>query len=821
MSELIKCPSCGENNPSDLEFCQYCQARLQPLTGALKGADQPIKPGQAPTPKSTSELEPILPQWLRDARESARQDEQAVEKSEEPAQPASSPAPDDFLAGLRSQAAEEEEEMPDWLASITGSVDKSKEPQADTSEVRWVELGDKDDASESSENAPGWLAGLHPAEPQTDEKGEVTDWLHSESQPVQSSQLEDVPAPDFSPPAADDTPDWLRQMAADEEAKSSFIEAQIPPDAPELPLDTPDWLRSLGGMAEQGQSADSIGSSVPASSEPEAPDFSSLEIPAWMKSENDDEKPLQDTTPPWLRDEPASSEGTETPSWLSSAPTIVPSGQEDAPAQESEPVDLPEWLKAAAPQDSVFAQPEEPPAVELEPSSETPDWLDTFKTVEQSQPEAAPIFEESVDTPATFTSDSPAAENMDDLFTEMPDWLSNAMDAPDSSSPTPITNEDAVAPSELPSWVQAMRPVDSGVLQSSSLSSDQTLESRGALAGLQGVLPAVPGYAPTSKPKAYSIKLNASDEQLAHAELLEQILAAETAPESIESLSTLRTSRSLRWTISLLILTAILLMVSMRSQFFSMPVGVPNEVRDVLSFAQSLPQNAAVLVAIDYEPSRVGEMEAAAAPMLDQIVLFSHPRLTFISTNETGAILAERFITGPLADHYKNSGFIHSNLGYLPGGQLGVRAFGQNPVVTAPFDTSLQPAWTSPALEGVTTLSQFAALILITDNADAARVWTEQTETTRGDIPFYVIASAQAAPMIQPYYDSGQLNGVVPGLYGGAIFEQYNAGRPGTARSYWDAYSLGMLLAMALVLGGGLWNLALGLRDRAAAREEK
>jgi hypothetical protein len=75
--------------------------------------------------------------------------------------------------------------------------------------------------------------------------------------------------------------------------------------------------------------------------------------------------------------------------------------------------------------------------------------------------------------------------------------------------------------------------------------------------------------------------------------------------------------------------------------------------------------------------------------------------------------------------------------------------------------------------------------------------------------------------MIQPYYDSGQLNGVVPGLYGGAIFEQYNAGRPGTARSYWDAYSLGMLLAMALVLGGGLWNLALGLRDRAAAREEK
>ncbi len=84
-----------------------------------------------------------------------------------------------------------------------------------------------------------------------------------------------------------------------------------------------------------------------------------------------------------------------------------------------------------------------------------------------------------------------------------------------------------------------------------------------------------------------------------------------------------------------------------------------------------------------------------------------------------------------------------------------------------------------------------------------------------------MISSAQSAPMIQPYYASGQIGGLVSGLYGGAIFEQSNAGRPGTARVYWDAYSMGMLLAMVLILLGGLWNLALGLRDRAAAREAK
>ena len=98
---------------------------------------------------------------------------------------------------------------------------------------------------------------------------------------------------------------------------------------------------------------------------------------------------------------------------------------------------------------------------------------------------------------------------------------------------------------------------------SSSLSSDRTLESRGALAGLQGVLPAVPGFNPTSKPKAYSIKLQASEEQQAHAALLEQILAAETEPVPLTSFSALANSRGLRW------LLAIILFVSSISCFIT------------------------------------------------------------------------------------------------------------------------------------------------------------------------------------------------------------------------------------------------------------
>jgi hypothetical protein len=186
---------------------------------------------------------------------------------------------------------------------------------------------------------------------------------------------------------------------------------------------------------------------------------------------------------------------------------------------------------------------------------------------------------------------------------------------------------------------------------------------------------------------------------------------------------------------------------------------------------------------------------------------------------------------GTLAEINYQSGSQYLNLGYLPGGQMGIRAFAANPTqtITYPFPQSSNlldfgipaPAQTFPPLENVSLLSDFKTLILLTDNADSARAWIEQTTPTRGTTPLVVISSAQAAPALLPYYASKQIGGLVSGIYGGALFEQNNEGRSSTVRSYWDAYSIGLLLAMILILGGGLVNLALGLRDRAAAREAK
>ncbi len=850
MADIIKCPTCGSKNAADLEFCQFCQTRLQPLTGPLKGLDRAIMPGQNPTVKDTGQLEPILPEWLREARSSAKKNSeddvlQAAQKS------IGSPTVSsggDLLAGLRSHAQDnEEEDTPDWLTSITGETPKSKKAQTESPEVRWVELGAKNDFAQEDRSAekPSWMTGPASSTSQPNNKDELTDWFQDAAKGSNAQET--------NQPFNADTPNWLHSMAVENDALSDIKPLQD--NSSVAASDTPDWLRSMTVEdAKQNDDPFINNMALPTYGDFDAGKAPSAEqVPDWLKGHESEtpvaassvdldwmndlqtgegEQPMQGETAPWLKaDVPA--DEAQTPAWLTDMPTsTLPESEENKTLADPEQTDdtfgdVPNWLKAAAPQSSIFEElPAEQKVEALKmPSSDSPDWLNTFNSNEASESQKSPAF----------INDAQTSVNSDALFTDMPDWLSTMDNSSSSTTPKAVNNAENLAPSDLPTWVQAMRPMDSGISQpsQSSYSTDRTLESRGALAGLQGVLPARPGFAPTGKPKAYSIKLQASEEQQAQADLLERILAAETAPVPMTSFSLLSSSRGLRWLIAIVLFSNLSIVLLLRTQIFPMPNSfpIPPAVEGSLRVAQSIPNGAPVLVAFEFESARVGEMEAAAAPLFDQMLLLRRPRLVFISTRETGAILTERFISEALAGYNYQSGVDYLNLGFLPGGPMGIYAFAQAPQAIAEFafarnsdannlfDISLPPAWILEPWKSTTSLSQFAAFIIVTDNADSARVWIEQTTSTRGTTPVVVISSAQAAPMIQPYYASQQIRGLVSGLSGAALLEQNNAGRPGTARAYWDAYNMGIVFAVLLILVGGLWNLVLGLRDRAALRD--
>lgn len=940
----VKCTICGQSNPADAPFCENCGA-------SLSKPGSSIQPGQISPDHTTSELEPSLPDWLSDVRGQGNRpvsggDEMPSTFQSPPSATASSGL--DLLAGLQSQSADDEEEVPDWLADITGAESGKKKAQPAAGESRRVELGGPSQpapAPEPEDEMPSWLSSLSsqgqatgqdelgawlrkadstPVENPTAETGSAkgpfsgfteplppspeesqSDWLSGlqseasiseEPAKPNTGSFSDVELPDWlkgeepeapAPAASTAMPDWLKSMEAEAAAPPPPVEMPTPVDAgpfdfkaqePEPPssaeaapldFEMPDWLKGMG-PAEPSETQASApvldmsdwlkGLDQPEPAAPSVtPTSSDFEMPDWLKGAEPvrpagaQAAPAFDA-PDWLKgmDQPSAPAQPESdftmPDWLGDAKsTEQPSVVE--PASAPEPafnVDLPDWLKGAGVKSDELAEAEIPPAApmtaaaatvaraaaftdllpeDLTPSAELPDWLSGLGKTPAPDTSRFPSPETAIpqQIPEDMEGLPPAEEPMssgslDSLFTEMPDWLSAS--AGSEQLPPSEEPDTTISPASLPSWVQAMRPVEAA-MSGHAVEADEALEIEGPLAGLHGVLPAVAYAGASSKPKPLAFKLQTDDEQQTQAALLEQVLAAEARPEPMVTPARISSQRILQIVIAVLLLAVVTVGVVLGAQIFPMPLGRPAETMAAFNAVDAVvPPDAPVLVIFDYEPALAGEMEAAAAPLLDHLLVKQHPRLALLSTSPTGAALAARMFSGPLADLPVVRAV---NLGYLPGGQTSIRAFASDPTRTATFpsDVSLfnlvpSPVWQTETLQGVQSLSDFAAIIVLTDSAETGRTWIEQAGPRRGSAQFLVVSSAQAAPLFQPYYASGQINGLVSGLYDGAVLEQNNANRPGLSRRYWDAYNLSLILALVLLTGGALWSLGAGLRDRMA-----
>jgi hypothetical protein len=882
----ITCPMCGKPNPSDLQTCQFCDARLQPMTDELSRSQPPIHPGEEPTKKVTAELEPVLPQWLRQVRQQAR--ESAEEETEQaPAQEEAPPQqePVDLLAGLQSQP-EDEEEIPDWLAGLRGGTTAPSEEKP-VEEPLPVEGG--------VESLPGWISDLG-ATP-GGEEDELTAWLADSAkgeaapagEPSSASDSDlgwragleadfqhEAETPDAAPLNVD-LPDWLAATeeghpgADDVEEQTGMPEATSSvgeePRADEEAL--PGWLASLeqqvaspledtvspaaGGwtpgtgnddMSAWLASLDAEGASQPESPAPPAftaePSLSTAEdMPAWLSSlDAEGASQPESPAPPAFTAEPSLSNAEGMPAWLSSM-DVESASQPESPAppaftaqslqgEESSGAfteSTPDWLAALEGQTPTLEGQEE---AQVPGGDEIPPWMaaSSAETVEPVRPAEdqfrAAAFDaegegrEGAGSAPAFVDDEGApisSGDVDAIFSlEMPAWLSDVggADQGESAAMPEAGQEGDLSPAELPSWVQAMRPVEAVLSESEEGTPDQSVEEKGPLAGLRGVLPPAPGALPSSKPKAYSLKLQTSEEQRTNAALLEQLLVGETYPRPMTTQTAAFSQRFLRQIIAFVVLLAVIVPIFFNTQNSPIPFSAPLETGAAKNVIDTtLPPDAPVLMVFDYEAALAGELEAAAAPLVDYMVLLKHPRLALVASTPVGAGLSERFMklgNTQIATHYQ-AGQTFVNLGFLPGGAAGVLAFAENPAATTPLTVDGQNAWETPVLQGIQKLSQFAAVILLTDDAETACLWIEQTEGKLGQANLLVVSSAQTGPMLQPYVQSGQIDGLVVGLGGSAPIEKVNGERPGLVRRYWDAYGLGLLAAVTLIALGSLWNL--------------
>ncbi|MGE5378395.1 MAG: hypothetical protein ACM3XO_25325 [Bacteroidota bacterium] len=784
----------------------------------LAAKPQPQSPQPPPGPSGGDELS----EWFSQASEqpaepfTAESDAQPLDLGWDFQEDVPSPA-------SRKPSREPEEDL-SWLHNLEAEAKKTGELASPKKSDDWSSvLQPPAGADASGQDDLSWLDDLgslptvEPSKPEPAVPGEDLSWLNAfadtpqapspASHPVEQDDLSWLNDLGSLPPSTQPAPD-ARQAGEDLGWLSAFSEtpaAPHPQDVPAAPASSQEdlgWLSALDDVSMPSQPAG-----------PKKEEASSEEDLGWLR--NLPGSPAQFTDVPAASAAQKPSEETPAPPELPKVSPFTP--RHTAPLGEGADTSIPEWLKSATEEPSL---PLGTQALDqMREDKSTGGWAaglaaaSIFGSTDQPADETPAPSE-----PALAAGEAAALFNqdVDAIFSqEMPDWLAQTKPVPGEPAEEGgihAESGETLTPAELPSWVQAMRPVEAMIAEAGPRLEDQPVERQGPLAGLKGVIPiAVIGS--LRRPHPIPLTLQASAEQQASAGILEQILIAETTPRPVVSTPAMASQRNLRWVIAGLLLFVLAAVIVSGTQIMPVSPVLPAAASNITNVILNVASNAPVLVIMDYQPSLAGEMEAISGPVLDQLVQLRHPYLSFVSTSPSGNALVERLLKNTNISQPDGTGYIaeqnYQNLGYLPGGESGVLAFLQSPPAAIPASR-------------ISQFSEYAAILLLTDQAESARTWVEQIDTMKqsdpalAGQPLLAVSSAQTGPMLQPYVSSGQINGLLSGLPVAARYELLNNNRPGTIRSYWDAFGVGMMMAVMLIVLGSLWSVYSGYRARSA-----
>jgi hypothetical protein len=701
----------------------------------------------------------------------------------------------------------------DWLSGLGKPEEVSPEAVSDI-----FDLGTGDDLSEwlsepaKADAEPAPLAGEEagPEQPEAlsqEGPGEADfgttegqfDWL-TPSEDQKKEEEEQPKGFNFEPAETSlgegEVPDWLARMSSGE---------------PEVPADSqalPEWMKDATPAAQDEFGA--FFSSEPAGAETSEPGASDVGAPGasdvdWMTGVYGDKsaEPEEKSAP----------EGNQTPA-----------GQED----------FPEWLSAlgVSPEEETpqagwdFNQPaaSEPAAQapETSPSAFTGSEDLSAGSQEQSIPDwLAKLDAEGIPMAAgslsPFVPDEPeGAEQEAEILSTSPDWLSQVgidqAEIEEEKAPPEAGQPSDLEQAQLPNWLEAMRPVEVGTSMPYKDTSDAHLESAGPLAGLRGALPVGIYAARHRKPTTSALKIQVPEEQQNRATILQKLLEDESVAKPLPAPALAAIPMLTRLVILAVFVLAAFFALWLGDKQVPLPSSglIPRGAQDFHDRVNELPAGVPVLVAVDYEPGYAGELDGAAVSVLGHLAAKSS-LVTFVSTTYNGPALAQRLVQQVnLQPAFLQAPFTnYINMGYIPGGVTGLAAFALSPEAVLPYDLQTNPIWTMPPFDSSQGISNFGMLIVITQDTDTARNWIEQVGPELGEIPLQMVVSAQAEPLVQPYYGGipRQVSGIVTGLAGGVAYEVLE-GSSGIASQSWAAYSISLTLAVVIILVGSVFGIS-------------
>ncbi len=776
------CPLCKKENLEDAAICINCGFDLNPSFSA----DQPDQPD-----------------WL----ESFRNDPESNVRDSLTSDPNSS--------GLDSSS----EDSPDWLARVRERkhVDEEFEAIQDNHNLQNPVLPNSKGTNELIDsfrnNSLSTSAENAGADDLIDRLRNAEDDNYSSEISAESGLSNKISSEDAADLTIDD--DWISRFSQIENSSSEEPQKVIPKNRGSIPA----WIQQQAADRTPGTTEDSPENPVAewiekygTRDEPAPESGDESKIPDWIQPLDDEdtgdlENGEEEGFPAWLADKdslpPASMEtgGQSQPDWIDeiNQQTV----DEDQPAPEEI---LPDWITEDSSEDSseqvstVLAKKDIEESEVKKTQSKAP--LKTTMGLDENVGKKAGKIEsdrsEGIAKPPFQLDQVPSwLENNEDLINTsfFEDKETKEAFVPDS------TNQ--IEPGELPAWLKAMRPLEAIIPAISRLTENKHIERSGPLAGLKGVLSSQDSNQTYSPPPMYTSTLNITEKEMNQAAILDQLFTEDVDIQTKHNPIVDIGAFIIRLIIPILLVGLLVFSSLTQTGLIERPILFPSETVRFASIINGLILNSEaapqILVVMESEGASQAELEILTRSVFERLML-KDSALSIISSTPNGTLLGENLIQTAAVKHpgYDLDKRV-TNLGYLPGGSSGIQGF--------LLDNS-ETIYPSAIDEVPDSFSNFSAVLMITDNAESAKLWIEQITLHRPQTVMLVAAAAQSVPMLMPYLESNQIDGMEAGLYGAASYAQLIQNEDSSLWSFWNMQKTGVSVFILLIIAGGLWYLA-------------
>lgn len=286
--------------------------------------------------------------------------------------------------------------------------------------------------------------------------------------------------------------------------------------------------------------------------------------------------------------------------------------------------------------------------------------------------------------------------------------------------------------------------------------------------------------------KRTETELRITREEQTRADQLAAIIIDEKAPRPVREPRKEASPQTIRRVMGLLLVIILSFMLFFQdsgriTSGLQEPQGVA-----VWEWAEGLPAEANLLFVLDYQAGYSPELNLSARPILE-LIDGEGRAVSILSSSPSGSLLFYRL----LDQASEREHLVVHDLGYYPEESFG--AYGLANQVRSNWQITSQPEFTKRLPSG-----PFDGILILADDYAGAMAWIEQLSSLAPEIPIYLIVTAQAFPLLLPYWEAGQVKGIIAGMTDVINID----GETTVFSSRWRAYQAGILLVIVWLVVG-------------------